>query len=123
MNILNIGNKEILAKNLNKYITKSGKDRGEIAKELNISYSTLTDWVNGNKYPRINNIEKLAEYFKISKSDLIEDFEDIKKDNDALVRIIVKLRTNKELLEVVEKLLSLDRTQLESLSHLLDTFV
>lgn len=123
MNILNIGNKEILAKNLNKYISKSGKDRGEIAKELNISYSTLTDWVNGNKYPRINNIEKLAEYFKISKSDLIEDFEDIKKDNDALVRIIVKLRTNKELLEVVEKLLSLDRTQLESLSHLLDTFV
>ena len=120
---MNIGNKEILAKNLNKYITKSGKDRGEIAKELNISYSTLTDWVNGNKYPRINNIEKLAEYFKISKSDLIEDFEDIKKDNDALVRIIVKLRTNKELLEVVEKLLSLDRTQLESLSHLLDTFV
>lgn len=123
MNILNIGNKEILAKNLNKYITKSGKDRGEIAKELNISYSTLTDWVNGNKYPRINNIEKLAEYFKISKSDLIEDFEDIKKDNDALVRIIVKLRTNKELLEVVEKLLSLDRTQLESLGHLLDTFI
>lgn len=123
MNILNIGNKEILAKNLNKYIFKSGKDRSEIAKELNISYSTLTDWVNGNKYPRINNIEKLAEYFKISKSDLIEDFEDIKKDNDALVRIIVKLRTNKELLEVVEKLLSLDRTQLESLSHLLDTFI
>ena len=123
MNILNIGNKEILAKNLNKYITKSGKDRGEIAKELNISYSTLTDWVNGNKYPRINNIEKLAEYFKISKSDLIEDFEDIKKDNDSIVKIIVKLRTNKELLEVVEKLLSLDKTKLESLNGLLDTFI
>lgn len=123
VNILNIGNKEIFAKNLNKYITKSGKDRGEVAKELSISYSTLTDWVNGNKYPRINNIEKLAEYFKISKSDLIEDFEDIKKDNDALVRIIVKLRTNKELLEVVEKLLSLDRTKLESLRRLLDTFI
>ena len=29
----------------------------------------------------INNIEKLAIYFNVSKTDLIEDFEDIKKDN------------------------------------------
>ena len=120
---MSIGNKEVLAKNLKKYIAKSGKDRGEIATELGMSYSTLTDWVNGNKYPRINNIEKLAVYFKVSKSDLIEDFEEIKKDNDALATIIVKLRTNKELLEVVEKLLSLDKAKLESLSRLLDTFV
>ena len=118
-----VGNKHILSKNLKTYIAKSGKDRGEIAADLNLSYSTLTDWVNGNKYPRINNIEKLAEYFKISKSELIEDFEEIKKDNDALATIIVKLRMNKELLEVVEKLVSLDKAKLESLSRLLDTFI
>ena len=112
-----------LSKNLKKYIAKSGKDRGEVAKDLGISYSTLTDWVNGNKYPRINNIEKLAAYFKVSKSDLIEDFEEIKKDNDTLATVIVKLRMNKELLNVVEKLLSLDKAKLESLSRLLDTFV
>ena len=117
------GNRIVLSRNLKKYIAKSGKDRGEIAKELNMSYSTLTDWVNGNKYPRINNIEKLAAYFNVSKSDLIEDFEETKKDNDALATIIVKLRTNKELLTVVEKLLSLDKTKLESLSRLLDTFI
>ena len=120
---MSIGNKEVLAKNLKKYIAKSGKDRGEIAAELGMSYSTLTDWVNGNKYPRINNIEKLATYFKVSKSDLIEDFEEIKKDNDTLATIIVKLRMNKELLGVVEKLLSLDKAKLESLSRLLDTFI
>ena len=120
---MSIGNKEVLSKNLKKYIAKSGKDRGEIAAELGMSYSTLTDWVNGNKYPRINNIEKLAVYFKVSKSDLIEDFEEIKKDNDALATIIVKLRMNKELLNVVEKLLSLDRAKLESLNRLLDTFI
>lgn len=116
-------NKTALSKNLKKYIAKSGKDRGEVAADLGISYSTLTDWVNGNKYPRINNVEKLATYFKVSKSDLIEDFEDIKKDNDTLATIIVKLRMNKELLEVVEKLVSLDKARLESLSRLLDTFI
>ena len=54
---------------------------------------------------------------------MIEDFEEIKKDNDRLSTIIVKLRMNKELLNVVEKLLSLDKAKLESLSRLLDTFV
>lgn len=118
-----VANKDILSKNLKKYIAKSGKDRMQIAEELELSYSTLTDWVNGKKYPRINNIEKLAIYFNVSKSELIEDFEEIKKDNDALSTIIVKLRVNKELLEVVEKLVSLDKAKLESLSRLLDTFV
>jgi len=120
---MSIGNKEVLAKNLKKYIAKSGKDRGDIAADLGMSYSTLTDWINGNKYPRINNIEKLAIYFNVSKSDLIEDFEEIKKDNDVLATIIVKLRINKELLNVVEKLISLDKAKLESLSRLLDTFI
>ncbi len=118
-----MGNRDILSKNLKKYIAKSGKDRGQIAEDLNLSYSTLTDWVNGKKYPRINNIEKLATYFKVSKSELIEDFEEIKKDNDTLSTIIVKLRMNKELLNVVEKLLSLDKAKLKSLSNLLDTFI
>ena len=116
-------NKEVLSKNLKKYISKSGKDRRRIAEELDMSYSTLTDWINGKKYPRINNIEKLAAYFNVSKSDLIEDFEEIKKDNDRLSTIIVKLRMSKELLDVVEKLLSLDKAKLESLSRLLDTFI
>lgn len=116
-------NKDVFSKNLKKYIARSGKDRREIADDLELSYSTLTDWINGKKYPRINNIERLAMYFNISKFDLIEDFEEIKKDNDRLSTIIVKLRTNKELLNVVERLISLDKTKLESLKKLLDTFV
>lgn len=120
---MSMGNKDVLAKNLKKYILKSGKDRSTVAEDLDLSYSTLTDWINGKKYPRIDNVEKLAVYFNVSKSDLIEDFEEIKKDNDRLASIIVKLRTNKELLDVVERLVSLDKAKLNSLSRLLDTFV
>lgn len=120
---MSIENKDILAKNLKKYILKSGKDRTTIAEDLGYAYSTVTDWVNGKKYPRIDRIERLAEYFGVSKSDLIEDFEEIKKDNDRLATIIVKLRMNKELLNVVERLISLDKAKLESLRRLLDTFI
>jgi transcriptional regulator with XRE-family HTH domain len=118
-----VANKDILSKNLKKYISKSGKDRSTIAEELELSYSTLTDWVNGKKYPRINNIERLAVYFGVTKTELIEDFEEIKKDNDRLVAIIVKLRTNKDLVNVVDKLSSLDKTKLEHLSRFLDTII
>ena len=116
-------NKAVLAVNLRKYIRMCGKDRKEIARALGIPYSTLTDWVNGNKYPRINNIEKMADYFGVSKSDIIEDFEQKQKDNDVLADIIVKIRMNKDLMEVVNKVVSLDNAQINSLKNLLDTFV
>ena len=116
-------NKEVFAKNLKNFVGRSGKDRKEITKELGIPYSTLTDWMNGNKYPRINNLEKLAAYFGVSKSDLIEDFEAKKKDNAVLSTIIVKLRMDRDLLEVTDRIVSLDKAQIDSLRQLLDTFV
>lgn len=69
----NIGNKDILSKNLKHYIAKSGKDRRELAEIWGFPYSTVTEWINGKKYPRIDRIETMADYFGILKSDLIEE--------------------------------------------------
>ena len=69
----NIGNKDIMSKNLKLYIEQSGKDRKELAEIWGFPYSTVTDWINGKKYPRIDRIEVMADYFGILKSDLIED--------------------------------------------------
>lgn len=68
-----IGNKAIFSKNLKYYIERSGKDRRELADIWGFPYSTVSEWVNGKKYPRIDRIEVMAEYFGIMKSDLIED--------------------------------------------------
>ena len=67
-----IGNKEIFANNLLYYIETSGKSQKEIAEEIEVSPSTFNEWVKGKKYPRIDKIEKLANYFRIPKSSLIE---------------------------------------------------
>lgn len=67
-----IGNKDVFARNLSRYIKLSGKSRSEICEDLGIAYSTFSEWVNGNKYPRIDKIELLANYFGILKSQLIE---------------------------------------------------
>ena len=67
-----LGNKEIFSKNLQYYMNINNKDRNEVARDLEIPYSTLADWYNGNKYPRIDKIQLLADYFDIKKSDLVE---------------------------------------------------
>lgn len=68
-----LDNKEIMSKNLKKYISLTGKERSQIANDLDIPYSTLTDWINGNAYPRIDKVEMLANYFRVMKSDLVEE--------------------------------------------------
>lgn len=74
-----IGNREVFAKNLSYYLERSGRDQKEIAEVVGVAPSTFNEWVKGKKYPRIDKIEILANYFGILKSDLIEETED-KKD-------------------------------------------
>lgn len=67
-----LGNKKIFAKNLNYYMNINKKSRIDVCRDLEIPYSTFTDWCNANIYPRIDKIELLANYFEIQKSDLVE---------------------------------------------------
>lgn len=69
----NLGNKKTFSKNLLYYMELNKKGRNDMCKILNIPYTTFTDWINGTTYPRIDNIEIIANYFGIQKSDLIED--------------------------------------------------
>ena len=66
-------NKNIFASNLKYYMYINQKTRREVSEAIGVSYYTFSDWVNGKKYPRMDKVEILAEYFGILKSDLIED--------------------------------------------------
>ena len=65
-------NKNVFASNLKRYMEVKGKSRNDISEALGISYFTVSDWVNGKKYPRMDKVEMLANYFGVQKSDLIE---------------------------------------------------
>ena len=116
----NIGNKETMSKNLKYYIERSGKDRKELAEIWGFPYSTVTEWINGKKYPRIDRIEIMADYFGILKSDLIEEkseeHREMQEKNNILVDVIARLRTDPEFLSVVERISKLDSEQLHGLS-------
>lgn len=72
--------KKIFSKNLNKYISRSGKKQNEIAADIKVIPQTLNSWCTGQAMPRIGKIQLLADYFGINKSDLLEEKEDIDKE-------------------------------------------
>lgn len=66
------GNKEVMARNIQKYLDLNGIRPIDICNDLGFKKSTFSNWVNGKIYPRIDKIEMMANYFHIQKSDLIE---------------------------------------------------
>ena len=69
----NLGNKKTMSNNLKRYLRINKVSRTQLSENLGISYSTISDWVNGKSYPRIDKIEMMANYFGINKSDLVEN--------------------------------------------------
>ena len=76
--------KEVFAKNLRYYMESRGKNQKELAEIVGVSAPTMNDWLKAKKYPRIDKIEILANYFGILKSDLIEDKKEQPTENDGL---------------------------------------
>ena len=63
----------IFSNNLNRLLELNEKQPADIVRDLGIPFSTVSNWINGLKMPRMGKIEMLAEYLHCEKSDLIED--------------------------------------------------
>lgn len=68
-----LGNKEVMATNINRLMRKYSVDRKKLSADTGISYTTLSSWLQKESYPRIDKIEKMANYFGVPKSELVED--------------------------------------------------
>lgn len=73
INVAKEWSKQVFSRNLSRYIADSGKTQKELADIIGVSAPTFNEWVSGKKFPRIDKIQKLADYFGILKSDLIEE--------------------------------------------------
>lgn len=126
MNTNTVWSKEVFAKNLRRHMELAGKNQKEMAAIAGVSAPTFNDWLKAKKYPRIDKIERLANYFGILKSDLIEEkgeeHKKIQSDNSILTDIIVKLRTDEVFLSIVKDLNELDEDKLSGIKQLLAAF-
>ena len=65
--------REIFSKNLRHYLSINNKTQSDLSRDLKITTSTISDWVNAKKYPRMDKVQLLADYLGIKKSDLVEN--------------------------------------------------
>lgn len=65
--------KKIFSKNLNYYMELNQKTQTDLINDLGFNKSAVSTWCNGTRLPRMDKVEILAQYFKINRSDLIED--------------------------------------------------
>lgn len=83
-----LGNKEIMSRNIQYYMDKYEKTRQDMCEALGVKYTTFTDWVKGNTYPRIDKIELMANYFGIEKSDLVENKEKERRKKGVTINVL-----------------------------------
>ena len=91
-------NKNIFAENLNMYMKLNNKTRKQICSDLGFNYYTFSDWVTGKKYPRMDKVERLATYFGIKKSDLIEEKKQSITDTEFANDLDTTFTTNRRIL-------------------------
>lgn len=73
---------DVFAKNLDFYMKKHEIKQEKVMEITKSSQAAVSDWLNGKKYPRMDRIQKLADYFGIDKSDLIEERKEGDVDQD-----------------------------------------
>lgn len=68
--------RKTFGRNLTFYISKSGKDQKEVAKDLGFASTTFNTWCMGKIIPSMGKVQKIADYFGIGKSDLLDSHEE-----------------------------------------------
>ena len=68
-----IEQREIFSRNLSRYIELSRHTRKEVADVLGFNYKTCNGWCNGISMPSMGKVQKIADYFHIGKSALLDE--------------------------------------------------
>lgn len=80
--------KKIFSENLNHFLEIHNKTQREVAAAISVSPQTFNTWCKGIALPRMGKVQKLADYFHISKADLIDtpsDLTQIQKNSNIIL--------------------------------------
>lgn len=64
--------REVLATNIRRLLKEKNKTQNELAEYVGVSKTTVSEWIAAKKYPRIEKIQAIAEYFDVYRSDITE---------------------------------------------------
>lgn len=64
---------ETIAKNINKYMKHYQISRGELAKRLGVTQSTVGYWCTGQKIPRMDKIDGMCQIFNVQRKHIVSE--------------------------------------------------
>lgn len=108
---------ETFANNLKKYMADAGKNQKEMAQIAGVSSPTFSDWIHAKKLPRMDKIERLANYFGVLKSDLLE--EHVEPEEQAAFEAMV-LRDS-ELMGMIKKYVALSDKNKKAVKQMIES--
>lgn len=79
-------------------MSENGKSRNDLVNDLGLKYSTVRDWEKGLTVPRMDKVELLANYFRCTTADLLEEKEKPTAQDDGLTE------AKRKLIEKIKKL-------------------
>ncbi len=70
---MNSNVREIFYSHLGYLLAYSGKSQNDVARDLGVATGTVSSWVNGQKFPRADMVQKLSDYLGVRMSVLMEE--------------------------------------------------
>lgn len=64
--------KQMLADNLFYLLENRGVSQIQLAEAIGVSTASVSDWCNGKKYPRADKMQKMADYFGVPMSAIVD---------------------------------------------------
>ncbi|QUY64262.1 helix-turn-helix transcriptional regulator [Helcococcus kunzii] len=79
---------EVFSKNLIRLLNKKDKNQYELAEYMGVSRQTITNYVKGYNLPRMDKVDKIAEFFGVSRDDLLSDTNKMKSPTERIIEIL-----------------------------------
>ncbi len=65
--------RDIFSSHLRYLLDHKGKSQIDMARDLGVATGTVSSWVNGQKFPRADTIERISIYLGVRMSTLVEE--------------------------------------------------
>ena len=73
---MNTPTKEIVSKNLQKFLEANHMTQAELAESIGVNPSSVTQWIQEKTSPRAGMVDKICRVFKITKDEFLRNYDD-----------------------------------------------
>lgn len=115
--------REVFKENLQYFLRINGFSQADMARKMKVSTASTAKWYNGEAIPRLEKIKKLADWFGIQPSDLLEPRDKAPYYDNAKSRELAEfLYTHPEYSVLFDAVRSIDPKDIELVKQFIERF-